>query len=152
MRRDRLLAILLALTLLALLAAPGFAGSSRAGSTGAGSIRAGSVGAGSALVQDDQEEEAEQGARGIFQHEQGDGFMLDILLKRPGRDVWLNVPPDTVFHNGDRVKLGLRSNFDGYLYIVNIGTSGARRIMVPGPLASDSKLAKGAYQQFVVGE
>ncbi|MEW6730367.1 MAG: hypothetical protein AB1489_03410 [Acidobacteriota bacterium] len=98
-------------------------------------------------LQDDQEN-----ARSIFQREQGDGFILDILLKRPNSEIWLNVPPDMIFHNGDRVKIGLRSNFDGFLYIVNIGTSGMRRIMVPGPFAHEHGLHKGEYQQFLVGE
>jgi hypothetical protein len=94
----------------------------------------------------------EQGARGIFQLEQGDGFAIDIMLKRPDSEVWLNVPPDTVFRNGDRVKLGLRGNFDGYIYIVNIGTSGTRRIMVPNPSVTDNHLQKGVYRQYLVGE
>jgi hypothetical protein len=96
--------------------------------------------------------EQEQGARGIFQLEQGNGFAIDILLKRPASDVWLNVPPDTVFRNGDQVKLGLRGNFDGYIYIINIGTSGLRRIMVPGPSVSENHLQKNLYKQFLVGE
>src|SRR5215210_6343684 len=101
-----------------------------------------------ALTQVDQE----QNARGIFQLEQGDGFAIDILLKRPASDVWLNVPPDTIFSNGDQVKLGLKGNFDGYLYIVNIGTSGTRRIMVPNPTVPDHHLQKGIYKQFFIGE
>lgn len=105
-----------------------------------------------AFGQDEEIEPEDNNARGIFQREQGDGFALDIMLKRRSRNTWLNVPPDTVFRNGDRVKIGLRSNFDGYLYIVNIGTSGTRRIMVPGPLAEQHSLVKGQYQQFIVGE
>ena len=98
------------------------------------------------------QEDLEQGARGIFQLEQGDGFAIDLMLKRPDSEVWLNVPPDTVFRNGDRVKLGLRGNFDGYIYIVNIGTSGTRRIMVPNPSVPDNHLQKGVYRQYLIGE
>src|SRR5262245_21525379 len=98
------------------------------------------------------QDDLEQGARGIFQLEQGDGFAIDLMLKRPDSEVWLNVPPDTVFRNGDRVKLGLRGNFDGYIYIVNIGTSGTRRIMVPSPSVTENHLQKGVYRQYLIGE
>lgn len=60
----------------------------------------------------------------------------------PGLRVWLTDPndasngsrklsPQQVFRTGDRFKLWLQSNRDGYLYLVNVGTSGQTRLLFP---------------------
>ena len=59
----------------------------------------------------------------------------------PGVRVWLTdvaetsgkrkLSPQTVFRTGDRFRLWLQSNRDGYLYLVNVGTSGVTRLMYP---------------------
>jgi len=42
-----------------------------------------------------------------------------------------DVPADTVFHSGDRIRLGVEPNARGYLYVVNQGTSGKWNAMFP---------------------
>jgi len=59
----------------------------------------------------------------------------------PGVRVWLTdstdntgsrkISPQQVFRTGDKVRLWLQSNRDGYLYLVNVGTSGTTRLMFP---------------------
>ena len=39
------------------------------------------------------------------------------ILKQSGDDM-VEVPPDTVFHAGDRVQLSVQTNGPGYLYII----------------------------------
>lgn len=59
----------------------------------------------------------------------------------PGLRVWLTeasdssgsrrLSPQQSFRTGDRFRLWLQSNRDGYLYLVNVGTSGTTRLMFP---------------------
>ncbi|HMV50467.1 MAG TPA: DUF4384 domain-containing protein, partial [Blastocatellia bacterium] len=41
------------------------------------------------------------------------------------------VAPQRKFHQGEKVKVRIESNFRGYLYIVNHGTSGTKRLIFP---------------------
>jgi hypothetical protein len=41
------------------------------------------------------------------------------------------VDPDSTFHTGDRIRLLLEPNIDGYLYIIQTGTSGKESILFP---------------------
>jgi hypothetical protein len=54
------------------------------------------------------------------------------ILKKSG-DEMVEVPPDTVFHAGDRIQLSVQTNGPGYLYIINRGSSGTWKPMFPSP-------------------
>jgi hypothetical protein len=41
------------------------------------------------------------------------------------------ISPQQVFRTGDRFRFWLQSNRDGYLYLLNVGTSGTTRLMFP---------------------
>ncbi|HXK03313.1 MAG TPA: DUF4384 domain-containing protein [Verrucomicrobiae bacterium] len=43
----------------------------------------------------------------------------------------VDVPADTTFHSGDRIRLSVEPNAQGFLYVVNQGTSGTWRTMFP---------------------
>jgi hypothetical protein len=58
------------------------------------------------------------------------------ILKQVGSDM-VEVPPDTVFHPGDRIQLRVQTNGPGYLYIVNKGSSGTWTPMFPSPEVAD---------------
>ncbi len=59
----------------------------------------------------------------------------------PGVRVWLTeagdssgkrkLSPQQAFRTGERFKLWLQANRDGYLYLINVGTSGQTRVMFP---------------------
>ncbi len=59
----------------------------------------------------------------------------------PGVRVWLTeagdssgkrkLSPQQTFRTGERFKLWLQANRDGYLYLINVGTSGQTRVMFP---------------------
>lgn len=65
----------------------------------------------------------------------------------PGLRVWLTdandatgskrLSPQQTFRTGDRVRLSLQSNRDGYLYVLNVGTSGETRLLYPRPGADN---------------
>lgn len=46
------------------------------------------------------------------------------VLRRGENDQYSEVPPDTVFHSGDHIRLSLLSNQPGYLYVIQQGSSG----------------------------
>lgn len=67
----------------------------------------------------------------------------------PGLRVWLapaddasgakRLSPQQTFKTGDKVRLWLEANRDGFIYLVNIGTSGTTRLMYPRP-GQDNKI------------
>jgi hypothetical protein len=56
---------------------------------------------------------------------------IEITLERQDSDVWKAVDPGFVFEKGDRVRFRFRSNFDGYLYVMDLGTSGNYSLLFP---------------------
>jgi hypothetical protein len=58
------------------------------------------------------------------------------ILRLSGSDL-VEVPPDTVFHAGDRIQFNLETNGPGYLYIVSQGSSGTWKPMFPSPEVAD---------------
>jgi hypothetical protein len=52
------------------------------------------------------------------------------ILKLSGSDM-MEVPPDTVFHAGDRIQFNIQTNGPGYLYIISRGSSGTWKPMFP---------------------
>jgi hypothetical protein len=51
-------------------------------------------------------------------------YRMEITLERMEGDAWRVVDPGLVLAQGDRVRFRYRTNFDGYLYVTNLGTSG----------------------------
>jgi len=58
------------------------------------------------------------------------------ILKKSG-DEMMEVPPDTVFHAGDRIQLSVQTNGPGYLYVILRGSSGTWKPMFPSPEVAD---------------
>jgi len=52
------------------------------------------------------------------------------LLKRTGEGQ-VETDADAVFHAGDHIRLAVETNDDGYLYIVNRGSSGTWKVLFP---------------------
>lgn len=49
---------------------------------------------------------------------------MEIMLERLDGETWRTIDPGLVLSSGDRVRFRYRTNFDGYLYVTNLGTSG----------------------------
>jgi len=58
------------------------------------------------------------------------------ILKKAGDDM-IEVPANTVFRSGDRIRFKVETNTAGYLYIINQGTSGTWKPMFPSPEIED---------------
>jgi Domain of unknown function (DUF4384) len=57
------------------------------------------------------------------------------------------VDPEREFRRGDRVKVELKANFSGYLYIINHGSSGQKQLLFPRAGASN-RIESGALARF----
>jgi Domain of unknown function (DUF4384) len=60
-----------------------------------------------------------------------DSYRMEILLDRFESSSWKAVDPGLVLDRADRVRFRFRTNFDGYLYVLNRGTSGKSEQLFP---------------------
>ena len=58
------------------------------------------------------------------------------ILKKKG-DEQAEADTDATFHAGDRIRLAVEANDDGYLYVVNRGSSGTWKLLFPSPEIKD---------------
>ncbi len=87
-----------------------------------------------------------------------DARKVEVLLEKWITQSWQPVDPGTVLHAGDRVRFRFTSNFDGYLYVTNLGTSGKYELLFPTAdtgaenrvEAGKSYLVPATQAQFVV--
>jgi hypothetical protein len=56
---------------------------------------------------------------------------MEILLDRLEGDAWRAIDPGLVLERSDRVRFRFRTNFDGYLYVLNQSTSGKYEQLFP---------------------
>ncbi len=72
------------------------------------------------------------------------------VLKKLSDGTYQEISPDSVFHAGDEIRLSLMSNQDGYLYVIEQGSSGKWVPLYPASNASadGNKLSPG--KEYVV--
>ena len=59
---------------------------------------------------------------------------MEIVLERvAGGGAWQAVDPSLVLEANDRIRFRFRTNFEGYLYVTNQGTSGRYQQLFPSP-------------------
>lgn len=56
---------------------------------------------------------------------------MEIDVERRSAAGWTRVDARTVFNQGDRIRFRFRSSFNGYLYVMNYGTSGDHTLLFP---------------------
>lgn len=56
---------------------------------------------------------------------------MEIMLDRLDGETWKAIDPALVLQPGDRVRFRFRTNFDGYLYVLNQSTSGKYEQLFP---------------------
>lgn len=62
-----------------------------------------------------------------------EGHRMEIALERSEEaGGWKEVDPGLVFDQNDRIRFRFRANFGGYLYVLNLGTSGRYSLLFPG--------------------
>jgi hypothetical protein len=78
-------------------------------------------------------------ARGLFVSKKSDAMTI-LVLKVAGGTL-VPVDPSTEFKAGDQIKIQFQSNFEGYIYVVNIEPNGKRKLLFPYPDASDNAVS-----------
>lgn len=69
---------------------------------------------------------------------------VKIVLERYQNNSWSAVDPGLIFNQGDRVRFRATTNFSGYLYVVDYGTSGKYSVLFPSAAAgSDNHMLSG---------
>jgi hypothetical protein len=56
---------------------------------------------------------------------------IEVTLERQDGDLWKAVDPGFVFEKDDHVRFRFRANFDGFLYVMDYGTSGSYNLLFP---------------------
>jgi len=56
---------------------------------------------------------------------------MELMLERLDKDTWRTIDPGLVLAQGDHVRFKFRTNFDGYLYVMNQGTGGSYQQLFP---------------------
>ncbi len=56
---------------------------------------------------------------------------MELMLERLDGNTWRVIDPGLVLNQGDRVRFKFRTNFDGYLYVMNQSTSGKYEQLFP---------------------
>ena len=88
-------------------------------------------------------------ARGLFIHKTSDA--MSILVLKVAEGTLIPVDPSSEFKAGDQIKIQFQSNFEGYIYVVNIAPSGKRRLLVPSPEATDNAVHSDERYDFPLG-
>jgi len=82
-------------------------------------------------------------ARGLFLNKNKHSDAMSILVLKRDGETLVPVDPSNEFKAGDQIQIQFQSNFDGYIYVVNIAPSGKRRVLFPYPEASDNAVREG---------
>lgn len=70
---------------------------------------------------------------------------MEIGVERKSESGWSVVDSKTVFDQGDRIRFRFRSTFNGYLYVMNYGTSGEHTVLFPRQdTGQENRVAAGA--------
>ncbi len=82
--------------------------------------------------------------RQSYERHQADGLKITIyqLVSNQMRPV----NPGQSFTAGDRIKIKFESNFDGYVYVINVTPTGERRLLFPRPSSRRNQVR--ASQQY----
>jgi len=73
---------------------------------------------------------------------------MEISLERLDGSTWRTIDPGLVLAQGDRVRFRYRTNFDGYLYVMNQSTSGRYEQLFPREeTGQDNRLLAGKEYQ-----
>jgi len=96
-----------------------------------------------------QKSNDEARTRALFVNKKADAMMI-LLLKSDGNQL-VPVNPATEFKEGDQIKIEFESNFDGFVYLINIAPSGKQRILFPLDAESNNSIRQNLRYNFPPG-
>jgi hypothetical protein len=68
-------------------------------------------------------------ARDLFIKKRADAMQI-VLLKAEGERL-VPASPSTEFKSGDQIKISFESNFEGYIYLINVTPGGKKQVLFP---------------------
>jgi hypothetical protein len=74
---------------------------------------------------------------------------MEIVLELRDGGAWRSVDPGMVFNQNDRVRFRFRTNFDGYLYVMNASTSGKYEQLFPTDATGRDNLVRAGREYYV---
>ncbi len=74
---------------------------------------------------------------------------MEIVLERSETGAWKTIDPGLVLKQGDLVRFRFRATFDGYLYVINSGTSGGQSLLFPGDATGRNNRVEAGREYFV---
>jgi hypothetical protein len=74
---------------------------------------------------------------------------MEILLERREGSTWKIVDPGLVLEQNDRVRFRVKTNFGGYLYVMNRSTSGKQELLFPTKEAGEKNRIEAERQYLV---
>jgi hypothetical protein len=81
--------------------------------------------------------------RGLFVKKTSDAIRF-VLMKEQG-NTFVPVNPNQEFKSGDAVTLSFESNFEGYVYVVNIDQDGKKCLIFPYTGETNNRVKSGQY-------
>ena len=70
---------------------------------------------------------AQSNARGLFVGKKADGLEIRILKFQDNKPML--VDPSETFKSGDSIRIQFKSNFDGFVYFINVSPSGVSKVI-----------------------
>lgn len=74
---------------------------------------------------------------------------MEIVLERHETGAWKTIDPGLVLGQGDLLRFRFRATFDGYLYVINSGTSGTQSLLFPGDKTGRDNRVQAGKDYFV---
>ncbi|MFN7996376.1 MAG: DUF4384 domain-containing protein [Bryobacteraceae bacterium] len=87
--------------------------------------------------------------RGQEQAASSESHHMEITLQRLEGGQWKLVDPTLIFARGEQLRFRYRTNFDGYLYVMNRSTSGKYQQLFPSDEAGHNNHVKGGQEYTV---
>jgi hypothetical protein len=75
-----------------------------------------------------------------------DGLRIKILKSE--NDILTPVDPARDFKSGDKIRVAFESNFDGFVYIVNVTPGGKTKVLFPYKQEGNNMVSKGQKYEF----
>jgi len=79
--------------------------------------------------------------RHVYDSGTADGVKVAVLRYKDGD--WTGIGEGEKFREGDRVKIQFVSNFEGYIYLVNVRPNGRKRVLFPYPGKASNLVSNG---------
>jgi hypothetical protein len=89
-------------------------------------------------------------ARDLFIKKRADAMQI-VLLKAEGSRL-VPASPDTEFKSGDQIKIAFESNFQGFIYLVNVTPGGKKRVLFPNADLTNNEVRPNQRYEFPPGD